>query len=139
MDKQTVILIDKQRRNYAHELIDNAPEGYVCVIQDKTRTLEQNAYQWPYLEGFSKQLQWSVNGEKTWMKNMEWKDVLTSAYEGDVNPRLAAGFEGRGVVMLGRRTSEYGKKTFAEWMEWLMAAAALKGVEPIFKNVKRHR
>ena len=36
--------------------------------------------------------------------------------------------------MLGRRTSKYGKKKFAEWMEWLIAAAALKGIDPVFKN-----
>ncbi|WP_299078982.1 recombination protein NinB [uncultured Paraglaciecola sp.] len=134
MSKRIIYLIDDQRKKYAYECIQNAPEDYVCTIQERTRTLEQNAYQWPYLEGFSKQLQWCVNGEKVWMSNEEWKDVLTSAYEDDVMPRLAAGFDGGGVVMLGRRTSKYGKKKFAEWMEWLIAAASLRGVEPVFKN-----
>lgn len=63
----------------------------------------------------------------------EWKDILTAAFENETEPRLAAGLDG-GIVMLGLRTSRLGKKKFALWMEWLMAAAALKGVEPVFKN-----
>ena len=128
-----VFLIDDQRKSYAKQIIDQAPNDYVCEIKEKTRTLEQNAFQWPYLQGFSEQMQWPVNGEMTWLSKDEWKDILTAAFERETNPRLAAGFDG-GIVMLGRRTSKYGKKKFAEWMEWLIAAAALKGIEPVFKN-----
>lgn len=133
MDKQIVFLIDDQRKSYAKQIIDKAPNDYVCEIKEKTRTLEQNAFQWPYLQGFSEQMQWPVNGEMTWLSKEEWKDILTAAFEKETNPRLAAGFDG-GIVMLGRRTSKYGKKQFAAWMEWLIAAASLKGVEPVFKN-----
>lgn len=133
MDKQIVFLIDDQRKSYAKQIIEQAPNDYVCEIKEKTRTLEQNAFQWPYLQGFSEQMQWPVNGEMTWLSKEEWKDILTAAFEKETNPRLAAGFDG-GIVMLGRRTSKYGKKHFAAWMEWLIAAAALKGIEPVFKN-----
>lgn len=133
MDKQIVFLIDDQRKSYAKQIIDQAPNDYVCEVKEKTRTLEQNAFQWPYLQGFSEQMQWPVNGEMTWLSKEEWKDILTAAFEKETNPRLAAGFDG-GIVMLGRRTSKYGKKQFAEWMEWLIAVAALKGIEPVFKN-----
>lgn len=71
-----------------------------------------------------------------WLPNEDYKDILTCAFEGEVNPRIAAGFEG-GVVMLGRRTSQYGKKKFSEWFEWLQAAAALKGIEPVYKHGRR--
>lgn len=133
MNKQVVFLIDDQRKSYAKQLIDQAPNDYVCEIKEKSRTLEQNAFQWPYLQGFSEQMQWPVNGEMTWLSKEEWKDILTAAFEKEINPRLAAGFDG-GIVMLGKRTSKYGKRKFAEWMEWLIAAAALKGIEPVFKN-----
>jgi len=83
-------------------------------------------------------MQWPVNGEMTWLSSDEWKDILTAAFENETSPRLAAGFEG-GIVMLGRRTSKYGKKKFSDWMEWLIAAAALKGIEPVFKNGLRWR
>lgn len=133
-DKKTIILAHDTARKLAAEHCWAVPEGWGVVFSEAGRTLEQNAYQWPYLQGFSEQMQWPVNGEMVRLSNDEWKDILTSAFEEEVKPRLAMGFEGAGVVMLGRRTSKFGKKKFAEWMEYLMAAAALKGVEPVFKN-----
>ena len=129
-----VVINDKVGSRFvAKEYIDLAPEGSVVTIKDADRTLEQNSAQWPYLAGFAEQMQWPVNGQMVHMTMEEWKDVLTAAFEGDVNPKIAAGWEG-GMVMLGRRTSKFGKKKFSEWMEWLVAAAAMKGVTPIYKN-----
>jgi len=56
----------------------------------------------------------------------EWKDVITAAFQNET-ARLAMGLDG-GVVMLGLRTSQMGKKRFSEWMEFLKATAALRGV-----------
>jgi len=133
MNKTVICLAHDVARKNAHDEIDSSPDGYWIIIQDENRTLEQNSYQWPYLEGFSKTMQWPVNGRLEWLSKDEWKDILTSAFENEVNPRIAQGYDG-GVVMLGRKTSEYGKRKFALWMEWLIAAAALKGIEPVFKN-----
>ena len=138
-DKRVYFLVHDTARRLAAAQCQLAPDGYVCRIEPASRTLDQNAYQWPYLEGFSKQLQWPVNGELVNLSSDEWKDVLTCAFEEEVKPRLAMGFEGAGMVMLGRRTSQYGKRKFALWMEWLMAAAALKGVTPIFKDGEHKR
>ena len=132
-DKRIFRLVHNQARAGAIQAIRDAPDGYMCVIQQPTRTLDQNAYQWPYLEGFSNTLQWPVNGRMEKLKPEEWKDILTAAFELDVNPRIAAGLDG-GMVMLGRKTREFGKKKFAEWMEFLMATAADRGVEPVFKS-----
>lgn len=132
-DKLTFIFAHETARKLAAEACMTAPDGYCCTIQQPSRTQEQNSHQWPYLEGFAKQVQWPVNGKLEWIGKEEWKDILTAAFENEVNPRIAAGFDG-GVVMLGRRTSQYGKKKFAEWMTFLIAAAALKGVQPVFKD-----
>jgi hypothetical protein len=111
-----------------HQAWDEAPEGAVLTLEDDpTRTLEQNAAQWPILDAFSRQLQWPVNGRLEWMTPEEWKDVLTAAFERE-SVRLAMAFDGPGVVMLGQRTSKYGKRKFSDWLEFLHAAAALKGV-----------
>ncbi len=126
-NKQTIFLIDRQRKDYAKQCIDVAQEDYVCTIQEGNRTLEQNAAQWPILEAFAKQRQWPVNGELVWMDGDEWKDVLTSAYK-EETVRLAAGWRG-GVVMLGKRTSKFGKNEFSEWLEFLNAAAVEFSVE----------
>ena len=42
-DKQAIFLIDRRRKDFAKQCIDSAPEDYVCTIQEKNRTLEQNA------------------------------------------------------------------------------------------------
>lgn len=135
-EKIVVCLSHDRARRIAQDYSKQLPDGWWVTFQDKGRSLEQNAAQWPYLEGFSRTLQWPVNGKMEWLSKEEWKDILTAAFENEVNPRVAQGFDG-GVVMLGRRTSKYGKKKFSEWMEWLVAAAALKGVEPVFVNMSK--
>ncbi len=131
--KRYFILAHDTARRLAAAQCQLAPDGYVCKIEEPSRTLDQNCYQWPYLEGFAQQLKWPVNGELVTLSKDEWKDILTAAFEKETEPRLAMGFDG-GIVMLGRRTSQFGKKKFALWMEFLMAAAALKNVTPIFKD-----
>jgi hypothetical protein len=72
-----------------------------------------------------------------WLNDEEWKDVLTATFEGETALRLAPGLEG-GVVMLGRRTSRYGKKRFSEWLEWLNAASHHAGIRiPAQKGVEQ--
>lgn len=122
-----ILLIGPIQKQYAKQCIDQAPPDYVCTIQEKNRTLEQNAAQWPILDAFAKQRQWSVNGSMVWLSDEEWKDVLTAAFK-EETIRLAAGLRG-GVVMLGKRTSKFGKREFSEWLEFLHAAAAELGVE----------
>lgn len=103
-----------------------APEGMRIEIKERKRSLDQNAAQWPILQAFSDQLKWPVNGEMVTLEPEEFKDILTAAFYGE-SVRLAQGLNG-GVVMLGKRTSKFGKKQFSEWLEFLHAAAAQKGV-----------
>lgn len=97
-----------------------------CQSED-ARTLAQNRFQWPILECWATQKQWPINGAMCWLTKEDWKDILTAAYEGETSPRIAPGLNG-GMVMLGRRTSKYGKKKFAEWAEWLNGASAIAGI-----------
>jgi len=137
-DRRIYFLVHETARNLAAAQVMLAPDGYSVEIKEPSRTLDQNAYQFPYLEGFAQQLKWPVNGEMVKLDKLEWKDILTAAFEEEVKPRLAMGWDG-GIVMLGRRTSQYGKRKFSLWMEFLMAAAALKGVEPVFKDGEHKR
>ena len=126
MDKKTLRLAHAEARRRAVAYVEAAPSGYVVTISEPTRSLEQNAAQWPYLEAFSKQLKWPVNGAFVSMEPEEWKDVLTAAFKGE-KVRLAMGLNG-GVVMLGLRTSKMPKGSFSEWLEFLKATAADRGV-----------
>jgi hypothetical protein len=125
-DRRVFILAHDVARSNAIQAVKDAPEGYCVTVREMNRTLEQNAAQWPILQAFSEQLQWPVNGCLVSMTDEEWKDVLTAAFYRET-ARLAMGIDG-GVVMLGQRTSKFGKKKFSEWMEFLHAIAADRGV-----------
>ncbi len=91
-------------RRLCAEYVMQAPDGWAVVVKEPTRSLEQNAAQWPILEAFSQQLQWPVNGQMVTMTADEWKDVLTAAFERE-SVRLAMAFDGpipRGVNAVER-------------------------------------
>lgn len=102
-------------------------QALVLVLRPETRTEAQNRLMWPILTCFSRQLQWPVNGAMVDLTPDDWKDVLTAAFQGE-SVRLAQGLNG-GIVMLGLRTSKLSKKRFAEFIEFLYATAALRGVQ----------
>lgn len=124
--KRIFRLVHPEARRRAMACVADAPEGYVVTVQEPTRSTDQNSAQWPILEAFAEQLQWPVNGAMVSLSAEEWKDVLTSAFQGET-VRLAMGLNG-GVVMLGLRTSQMGKRRFTEWLDFLRATAALRGV-----------
>lgn len=121
------ILAHHEARRRAMAAVADAPDGHVVTVAEPTRTLEQNAAQWPILEAFSRQLVWPVNGQMVKMTPEEWKDVLTAAFRKET-VRVAMGLDG-GVVMLGLRTSGFGKGKFSDWLDFLNATAAIRGVE----------
>ena len=125
-DKRIFRLAHPEARRRAMACVAEAPDGYVVTVQEPTRNTSQNAAQWPILEAFAEQLQWPVNGAMVSLTAEEWKDVLTAAFQGET-VRLAMGLNG-GVVMLGLRTSQMGKRRFSEWLDFLHATAALRGV-----------
>lgn len=98
----------------------------VLTVAPETRSQAQNRLMWPLLTCFAKQLQWPINGQMVFMTPDDWKDVLTAAFRGE-SVRLAMGLDG-GVVMLGQRTSKFTKREFSDWIEFLYATAAARGV-----------
>ena len=129
MSKQTFVLVHETARKRALAAVETAPDGFVTIVCEQTRNLDQNAAQWPILQAFSDQLVWPVNGKMTELTPDEWKDLLTAAFRRET-VRVAMGLDG-GMVMLGARTSKFSKKEFSEWLEFLHATAADRGVELI--------
>lgn len=125
-DKRIFRLVHAEARRRAMACVADAPDGYVVTVREPSRSLDQNAAQWPILQAFAEQLTWPVNGAMVSLSADEWKDLLTAAFQGET-VRLAMGLSG-GVVMLGLRTSQMGKRRFSEWLEFLHATAALRGV-----------
>ena len=124
--KRVFILAHAQARALALECVKTAPDGFAVTVGEPSRSVSQNAAQWPILQAFAGQLQWPVNGRMVSMSPDEWKDVLTAAFRKE-QARLAMGLDG-GVVMLGQRTSQFSKREFSEWLEFLHATAADRGV-----------
>jgi hypothetical protein len=127
MTKQTFVLVHETARKRALAAVTTAPNGFVTVVCEPTRNLDQNAAQWPILQAFSDQLVWPVNGRMETLTPEEWKDLLTAAFKREA-VRVAMGLDG-GMVMLGARTSKFGKKEFSDWLEFLHATAADRGVD----------
>ena len=126
MDKRTFKLAHEAARSTALECVRNAPDGHVVVVSEPTRSLDQNAVQWPILDSFAKQLDWPVNGESKKISAESWKDILTAAYRNE-HPQIAAGLNG-GMVLLGQRTSKFSKREFSDWIEFLYSVAVDRGV-----------
>ncbi len=104
-----------------------ASRQWILTIKPETRTQAQNRLMWPLLSVFSAQLLWPVNGHMVKMDEDDWKDVLSAAFKRET-VRLAMGLDG-GVVMLGQRTSRFTKAQFSEWIEFLYATAADRGIK----------
>ena len=125
--KQTFILVHNQARERARAAVSTAPDGFVTVICEPTRNLEQNSALWPCLQAFSEQLEWPVNGSMCKLTPEEWKTILSAAWRRE-SVRVAPGIDG-GMVMLGERTSRLSKREFSELLDFVHATAAARGVE----------
>jgi len=125
-DKQIYVMAHDLARRRAVAAVANAPEGWRVTVEPPKRSLDQNSAQWPILEAFAQQLQWPVNGAMCKLTAGEWKDILSAAFSRET-VRVAMGLDG-GMVLLGLRTSKMSKARFSEWLEFLHATAAARGV-----------
>lgn len=98
----------------------------VVTIKESNRSLAQNDALWRLLECFSVQLSWPVNGQMIKLEAEEWKHILSAAFKNETQ-RVAMGLDG-GMVMLGQRTSKMTKKQFSEFLEFIQAIGAERGV-----------
>ena len=127
MTRRVFRLVHAQARQGAAECIKAAPDGYVVVVAEPTRSSDANAAMWAYLQAFAEQLQWPVNGQMTRLEPEEFKQILSAAFRQE-SVRLAQGLDG-GMVMLGARTSKFSVREMSDFLEFLQATAAARGVE----------
>ena len=127
---KTFHLRDLNVKRYALAYIGNLPVDkdtpLVVRVGESTRNLEQNALLWTLLECFAEQVQWPVNGQMVNITSEDWKDILSAAFKRETQ-RVAMGLDG-GMVLLGMRTSKMGKREFSEFIEFILAAGAERGV-----------
>lgn len=124
MNKKTYFLIDNVRRQNCTEFIRQLPTNpdtpLVVTIQERTRTLDQNAKLWACLNDVSEQVNW--HGRK--LTSEEWKHVFTAALKRqDVVPGIDGGF-----VVLGQSTSRMTVGEMRDLIELISAFGAEQGV-----------
>jgi len=116
MDKKTIFLSSQIGRVLAKKMIDDAPEDWACTIEEKTRTLEQNAKLHAMITDISKQVIWC--GQK--LPLHVWKRLCVAAWlrEKNEKPLLVPALDGHGVDIIYEKTSKLGVKQCAELIEW---------------------
>nr|WP_154325065.1 recombination protein NinB [Pantoea sp. 201603H] len=124
MNKQSYFLIDQSRRRNCIEFINSLPTNtdrpLVVTIQERTRSLDQNAKLWACLNDVSEQVDW--HGRKLTSEN--WKHVFTAALKKqDVVPGIDGGF-----VVLGQSTSRMTVGEMRDLIELISAFGAEQGV-----------
>lgn len=127
MTGPTVILESRTRRDQAHRLIEQAPDGAVVSFEPPRRTLPQNSRLHALITDVARQVEWPV-GSGTKRTVEAWKDIFTAALRSanhglDVVPGLNGGF-----VLLGMHTSRMTKDELGELMALIEAFGAQHGV-----------
>jgi hypothetical protein len=119
-DKRTFFLVSPTARNGAMHCVAHAPDGWVCEVKPKTRSLEQNARMWAMLSDVSRQVEWY--GKK--LTPDAWKCVFSASLKKqDVVPGLHGDF-----VVIGQSTSQMTIREMTDLMELMSAFGAERGV-----------
>lgn len=118
--RQIFILSHTTARQNAIEAVRSAPVGRMVILQDKTRTTDQNSLLWPLLNAISHQVIW--HGQR--LTADEWKDVFTAALK---KQKVVPGLDG-GYVICAQSTSRMSKSEFSDLIDLIYAFGAQKGV-----------
>ncbi|MFP1891065.1 recombination protein NinB [Lonsdalea quercina] len=122
--KQVYHLVDQPRKQNAISFIQQLPtdpkKPLTITIQERTRSLEQNARLWATLRDISDQVVW--HGRK--MDSESWKCVFTAALK---KQETVPGIEG-GFVVLGRSTRNMRVSEMSDLIELMNAFGAEHGV-----------
>jgi len=102
----------------------------MIVVRETIRSLDQNAKQWPMLHDIATQVPLTINGRESLpdvadkraveIRAKDWKNVLSAVFLRET--RIAA-YDGA-VVSLGASTSQFGRRQFSEYIEFLYCVGA---------------
>lgn len=116
--------IDYVLREVAQALAAGLVAGAAIITLTRpNRSLMQNKLLWPLLTDFSKQIEHYGNRYTP----QQWKDLLTASFVGCTD--YAPSLDGKSLVAFGVRTSEWPKDTFSQFIEFMFAEGADRGVE----------
>lgn len=124
-DKKTIFLVGDIQKQYAKQCIDQAPNDYVCLIKQKTRTLEQNAKFHAMCTDVSKQCKYA--GTKRSVK--QWKLIFISGHAVATNQpaECVPGIEGE-FINLRESSADMSVKRLSSVIEYMLAWGAENNV-----------
>ena len=122
MRGQTVILVDKDRRDLAIELIRRAPPGAVVNVAEPKRTDDQNAKMWAMLSDVAR----ACPQNRRWTTET-WKCAFMHALGWQV--QFCEALDGSSPFPVGFRTSRLTKRQMADLIECIYEYGARHGVE----------
>lgn len=118
---KSIILKSKAQRDYAKQLIDEAPDNYVVSFKERTRSLDQNALMWALLEDIADAKPHGRDLDKE-----TWKSVFLS--EIGVKSRFEPNLHGDGIVVIAPRSSTLSVSQFSDLIECIYAYGANHGI-----------
>ena len=109
-DKHTVRLLGKTQREYACQCIQRAPQGFVAVIREETRTDAQNRLMWPLIKDMRDQ----IEGMAAFTPDQTKLRFLNAL---DNEMQMLPELEGGGMFVVGQRSSVLTKAMFRDLIE----------------------
>ena len=142
-DKRVFFLVHDTARRLAAAQCQLAPDGYVCTIQEPTKSRIQEEKYHSMIGDISKQCLFMT---QKWHRD-DWKRLLVDAYSKAMRDlgtplhhdgRVVPSLDGERVVQLGIQTKEFRVKEAANFIEYLYAYGSENNViwtEPIKDRV----
>lgn len=118
---KSVTLKTKAQRDYAKQLIDEAPDNYVVSFKERTRSLDQNALMWALLEDIA-----AAKPDGRDMDKDTWKAVFL--FEIGIKSRFQPSLSGEGMVVIPPKSSTLSVSQFSELIECIYAYGANHGI-----------
>lgn len=120
MTQHTVRIGDAYSREKAKRIIDRAPPGYVAIVREPKRTLDQNDKMWAMLTDIS--VSQPLGRRHT---PDDWKAIAMNACGWEC--QFCEGLDGR-PFPIGFRSSNLTKSQMSTLIEWLQAFGDENGV-----------
>jgi len=105
-----------------------AGQRMLIDIKKSTRSLDQNAKFHAMIDDIAKQMK---KAGSTWTED-DWKRLLIDQWANETGKkigRVAPSLDGERVVQLGHQSRKFSREWASEFIEWLYAWAADKGIE----------
>ena len=124
-----IALTNRFTRDKAKRIIDQAPDGYIAVVEEPKRTLAQNDKMHAMLTDVALA---KPGGRK--LEPRKWKSLFMDALERELNDAAFGsegepGLNGEGVVNLGHRSSRLTKAQMSELLAFIQAWGDEQGVQ----------